>query len=140
MKSYGFPLSFVAMHPLKLLSYSFNFSEIKEFQLILTLLKIQTENSVRAVPFYAKIYNLIVTLSRSLKALLHCAIFSATCLAILENVTLRAAEVLCYTTTRSQQLAIFLAGLGWAWREPRTPQLLEKKNETHARAPSSILP
>ena len=59
-----------------------------------------------------------------IKALLHCAILSATCLAMLENVALQVAEVGCYTTTRSQRLAIFLAGLGWAWGELQYQELL----------------
>ena len=46
------------------------------------------------------------------KTLLHCTIFSATStrLTMLENVALQVAEVGCYTTARSQQLVVFLAG------------------------------
>ena len=43
----------------------------------------------------------------------YCAIFSAACFAMLEKVALQAAEVGCYTTTRSQQFAIFLTGYAW---------------------------
>ena len=46
--------------------------------------------------------------TRALKALLHCAIFSATCLALVENVALQVAEVWCWgPVTR----CIFLSNL-----------------------------
>ena len=53
---------------------------------------------------------------------------------MLENVVLQVAEDGCYTTKRSQQLAIVLAGLGWAWGEPEYPELLGMKNEKCAHA------
>ena len=65
------------------------------------------------------------------------AIFSATCLAMLENVALQVAEVGCHSTTRSQQLTIFLAWLGWAWGELEYPELHSfiAKKEKCANAP-----
>ena len=40
----------------------------------------------------------VLCLSVNLKA---CAVFSATCLAMLENVAMQFAEIGCYTTSRS---------------------------------------
>ena len=62
-----------------------------------------------------------------LKALLHSAIFSATCLAaMLENVALQVSKVGCCTTTRSQQLATFFGHV----LVPRAPR--NKKREVCA--------
>ena len=66
--------------------------------------------------------------------MLHCAIFLGTCLAMLINVALQVAEVGCYTTTWSQQLAIFLARWSWSWGELEYPELLGTKNDKCAHA------
>ena len=57
------------------------------------------------------------------KALLHCVIFSATCLTMFENVALQVGEVGCYTTARSQQLAIFLALFSYQERKTRSVRM-----------------
>ena len=84
-----------------------NLSTVSYLELILFIRVSRSSKSENCTVRYDKVH---LGRTRLTGFRLEIKLFSATRLAMLENVALQVAEVWCYTTTRSQQLAVFLAG------------------------------